>query len=81
MQKGRQSQGVNVPDRPRLSAETPKNLATGVVRYFSRTFLRRERPSGLFAWERKNLQPSQAAGSNVTYLVAGTGFEPVTSGL
>ena len=52
------------PNRP---SERP-----GVVRYFSRTFLRRERPSGLFAWERKNLQPSQAAGSNVSFLVAPT---------
>ncbi|WP_226997200.1 recombinase family protein [Tessaracoccus aquimaris] len=63
----------STPDRP---SERP-----GVVRYFSRTFLHRERPGGLFAWERKNLQPSQAAGSNVSFLVAGTGFEPVTSGL
>ncbi len=54
---------------------------SGVVRYFSRTFLHRERPGGLFTRERKNLQPSQAAGSNVSFLVAGTGFEPVTSGL
>lgn len=53
----------------------------GVLRYFSRTFLHRERPHGLLPWERKNLRPSQTAGSNIPYLVAGTGFEPVTSGL
>lgn len=42
---------------------------------------RRERPKGLLAWERKNPRPSQVEGSNELFLVAGTGFEPVTSGL
>ena len=43
--------------------------------------LRIERPKGALSWERKNLRPRKGTGSNVSFLVAGTGFEPVTSGL
>jgi hypothetical protein len=40
-----------------------------------------ERPRGRLPWEQKNLHPRKDTGSNVDILVAGTGFEPVTSGL
>ncbi len=43
--------------------------------------LRLERPWGALPWERKNPGPVKDRGSNVSTLVAGTGFEPVTSGL
>ena len=44
-------------------------------------FLAIERPRGHFPWERKNLGPIKVRGSNDHFLVAGTGFEPATSGL
>lgn len=62
------------------AANTPTDRP-GVIHRLGRTYLRRERPRGLFEWERKNQRPSQVAGSNIAFLVAGTGFEPVTSGL
>ena len=43
--------------------------------------LKFERPAGHMPWEQKNLCPRKDTGSNVYFLVAGTGFEPVTSGL
>lgn len=44
-------------------------------------FLAVERPRGQMPWERKNHGPLEDRGSNISYLVAGTGFEPATSGL
>ena len=44
-------------------------------------YLRRERPRGHLAWERKNPGPFKDRGSNNYFLVAGAGFEPATSGL
>jgi hypothetical protein len=44
-------------------------------------FLALERPRGEFPWERKNPGPFKVRGSNDHFLVAGTGFEPATSGL
>ena len=44
-------------------------------------YLAAERPRGGFPWERKNLGPFKVRGSNDHFLVAGTGFEPATSGL
>jgi site-specific DNA recombinase len=46
-----------------------------------RTFLVQERPRGPLLWEKKEPRPSEDRGSNNLLLVAGTGFEPVTSGL
>jgi len=44
-------------------------------------YLRIERPTGGFPWQRKNLGPFKVRGSNDHFLVAGTGFEPATSGI
>jgi hypothetical protein len=44
-------------------------------------FVDLERPRGGLPWEQKNLHPRKDTGSNVVLVVAGTGFEPVTSGL
>ncbi|WP_442854216.1 recombinase family protein [Aeromicrobium sp. Root344] len=44
-------------------------------------FLNVERPRGHLLWEKKEPRPSKDRGSNELLLVAGTGFEPVTSGL
>lgn len=40
-----------------------------------------ERPRGRLPWEKKEPRPLEDRGSNELLLVAGTGFEPVTSGL
>lgn len=45
-----------------------------------RAFLALERPRGHLSWEKKEPRPSEDRGSNDLLLVAGTGFEPVTSG-
>ena len=45
-----------------------------------RPFLTLERPRGHLSWEKKEPRPSEDRGSNDLLLVAGTGFEPVTSG-
>lgn len=47
----------------------------------TRAFLALERPRGHLSWEKKEPRPSEDRGSNNLLLVAGTGFEPVTSGL
>lgn len=44
-------------------------------------FLDGERPRGALPWEKKNHGPRKDRGSNQSILVAGTGFEPATSGL
>ena len=62
-------------ERP-LPARSRRELPARVGDY-----LRFERPKGSLAWERKNLRPRKGTGSNISFLVAGTGFEPVTSGL
>jgi hypothetical protein len=50
------------------------------VTYLS-DYVQRERPNGRLRWETKNPGPLQVRGSNPCLLVAGTGFESVTSGL
>jgi hypothetical protein len=40
-----------------------------------------ERPRGRLPWERNNHGPRKGRGWDPSILVAGTGFEPVTSGL
>jgi site-specific DNA recombinase len=50
------------------------------VTYLS-DYVQRERPRGRLRWETKNPDPLRGRGSNPCLLVAGTGFEPVTSGL
>lgn len=42
---------------------------------------RKDDLEGQLTWEKKEPRPSEDRGSNNLRLVAGTGFEPVTSGL
>jgi site-specific DNA recombinase len=50
------------------------------VTYLS-NYVRCERPRGRMRWETQNPGPLHGRGSTVTFLVAGAGFEPATSGL
>ncbi len=63
--------GVAEPNRKRPEK---RHLSTGGQ-------LLCERPSGALSWDEKNLGPYEDRGSNLTFLVAGAGFEPATSGL
>jgi site-specific DNA recombinase len=61
--------------------EVPKATTGEVPAPKAVDFLRAiERPRGQLPWQRKNQRP-EGAGSNELLLVAGTGFEPATSGL
>jgi site-specific DNA recombinase len=65
----------------RGAKETGRNVAQDASLTRLGVFLAVERPRGEFPWERKNPGPFKVRGSNDHFLVAGTGFEPATSGL
>lgn len=69
--RGRQTKSGDLPTRARRTG--PQGQIRG--------FLPLERPRGHLSWEKKEPRSSEDLGSNELLLVAGTGFEPVTSGL
>ncbi|MCF8785267.1 recombinase family protein [Rhodococcus ruber] len=64
---------------------TPRDLPTRARRIAPGAripgFLALERPRGAMPWEKERTTAPEDRGSNIISLVAGTGFEPATSGL
>ncbi len=64
---------------------TPRDLPTRAHRIAPDAripgFLTLDRPRGAMSWEKERTTAPEDRGSNIISLVAGTGFEPATSGL
>ncbi|WP_397485481.1 recombinase family protein [Rhodococcus sp. SBT000017] len=69
--RGAELAGRDLPSRTRRTA--PDDRIPG--------FLTIERPRGAMSWENERTTAPEDRGSNIISLVAGTGFEPATSGL
>lgn len=69
--RGRETKSADLPSKARRTA--PEDRLGGILTV--------ERPRGRLPWEKTNHGPRKDRGLHLTTLVAGTGFEPATSGL